>query len=94
MLSCFNVQKGLSFSHTACAAAPLFPLTWRETPSGGNTGILAFADHLHALKTNVKKNKKHNRASLNFFMLTKATTPKEKTNLNKIFASVYGWMQC
>ena len=22
----------------------------RETPSGGNTGIVAFADHLHALK--------------------------------------------
>ena len=39
----------------------------RETPSGGNTGILASADHLHALKamyhtTGEGKPQMHNRA--------------------------------
>ena len=31
---CFNVQKGLYFSHTACAAAPLFTLGLKPDPSG------------------------------------------------------------
>ena len=49
MFQCFNVQKALDCSHTACAAAPIFThLLWLVTPSGGNFGIVAFADDLHA----------------------------------------------
>ena len=43
----------------------------RETPSGGNTGILAFADHLHAQKpilhtTGKGYTQKHKRAHFSF----------------------------
>jgi len=48
----------------------------RETPSGGNLGILAFAEHLHALKPiqyntlQERENpQKHNRASLTLYCL-------------------------
>jgi len=45
----------------------------RETSSGGNFGILAFADHLHAHKpiehtTGKGKPKKLNRAPLNIYL--------------------------
>ena len=46
-----------------------------KTPSGGNAGILAFADHLHAHKplehnTGKEKNpKKQNRSSLTLFLI-------------------------
>ena len=33
VLTCFNVQKALYFSHTACAAAPLFTLCLKPEPS-------------------------------------------------------------
>ena len=33
MSPCFNVQKALYFSHTACAAAPLFTLCLKPEPS-------------------------------------------------------------
>ena len=33
MFTCTNVQKGLYFSHTACAAAPLFTLCLKPEPS-------------------------------------------------------------
>ena len=33
MSPCFNVQKALYFSHTACAAAPLFTLCLKPQPS-------------------------------------------------------------
>ena len=33
MSPCFNVQKGLYFSHTASAAAPLFTLCLKPEPS-------------------------------------------------------------
>ena len=33
MFTCFNIKKGLYFSHTACAAAPLFTLCLKPEPS-------------------------------------------------------------
>ena len=39
----------------------------RETPSGGNTGILAFADYFHAQKPTLQERenpKKHNKTPL------------------------------
>ena len=33
MCPCFNVQKALYFSHTACGAAPLFTLCLQPEPS-------------------------------------------------------------
>ena len=43
MFTRFKIHKALYFSPTARAAAA--PLCETEYPSGGNFGMLAFADH-------------------------------------------------